>query len=92
MEAGTHTAIPGQQSADPHSTNVMRWIAMSIVTAPEGKREIRYINVRRNVEEAIKRFGLHGEEAEERLHSTMETIRNLVRELETMDRAEADAA
>jgi len=81
-----------QKCTYSQATSMMRWIAMGIVTAPEEKRGIRYLSARRNMEDAIKRFGIRGDEAEECLLRNMDSIRRLVRELEANGSGDVQAA
>ena len=81
-----------QKCTYSQATSMTRWIAMGIVTAPEEKRGIRYLSARRNMEDAIKRFGIQGDEAEECLLRNMDSIRRLVRELEANGSGDVQAA
>ena len=83
---------PDQRSVHSRSITVLRWLAMSIVAAPQDSRGVQYLTVRRNLADAIVRFGMRGAEAEECLNGKMDLIRELVREIEAIADDKADAA
>ncbi|MFI5014114.1 MAG: hypothetical protein ACHQAY_17390 [Hyphomicrobiales bacterium] len=91
-EAKMETPAPGHRSLHSPSITVLRWLAMSIVAAPEDGRGVQYLTVRNNMAASIERFGLSGTEAKECLERNMDMIRDLVREIETTLRSEAEAA
>jgi hypothetical protein len=55
-------------------------LAMGIITAPEEERGSRYLSVRKSVEEAIKRFGIEGHDADDCLLRNMSAIRAILRD------------
>jgi hypothetical protein len=82
----------GQGNVKSQSNTVLRWLAMSIVAAPEDKRGVQYLTVRSNMAASLERFGIKGAEAKECLERNMDMIRNFVREIDAIAGDEADAA
>jgi hypothetical protein len=72
-----------EERASPFATSdLMTWIAMTIVDAAPENRSGRVVKVRQNFESAISRFGLRGAEAEAWLVKSMAAIRDRVLEIE----------
>lgn len=85
-------SAPEQREARFRANTVMRWLAMSIVAAPQESRAAQYLTVRRNMADAVQRFGMSGNEAEAYLNKKMDEIGDLVREIEAAVDPQADAA
>jgi len=73
---------PEQQGSLDATVGAIQRIAMKLVTLPGSKRTEQYAVVRRNFEEAIKKFGVEGEAARQWLDMTMKGIQALVSEIE----------
>jgi hypothetical protein len=72
-----------EERGSPFATsNLMTWIAMTIVDAAPENRGDRVVKVRQNFERAISRFGLRGAEADAWLVKSMAAIRDRVLEIE----------
>lgn len=72
-----------EEKASPLATSdLMTWIAMTIVDAPAENRSDRVLRVRQSFESAISRFGLRGAEADAWLIKSISTIRDHVLEIE----------
>jgi hypothetical protein len=74
------------------ATTILRWMAMSIVKASAGDRQLHYAAIQMRIEAAIKRAGLSGDEAHQCLVRNMNEIRAFVAELQNKRLDDAKAA
>jgi hypothetical protein len=84
--------MPTQKEVNVQTTTLLRWLAMSIVAAPEDKREAQYLAVRNSIAASVERFGMKGEEADQYLTRNMDMICGFVRQIDAIANKEADAA